>query len=81
LHAYGHDLCGQAVGGDVWSVGSAVEPSVGREISRSINVCMSGVNQGRAEGFSSVQRVFEVVRECWWAECAQEKALCKQVVF
>jgi hypothetical protein len=35
---------------DVWSVGSAVEPSVAREISRGINVCMSGANQCRSRG-------------------------------
>jgi hypothetical protein len=35
---------------DVWSVGSAAEPSVGSEISRGINVCMSGVNQCRSIG-------------------------------
>jgi hypothetical protein len=29
---------------DVWNIGSVVEPSVGREISRGINVYMRGVN-------------------------------------
>ena len=35
---------------DVWSVGSVVEPSAGREISRDTSVYMRGTNQCRSRG-------------------------------